>query len=265
MSDLNNYGIKVSRQGFDAKTCADHQLLFSSSFKSPLVVYSGTFDLTTFGTQTLFTHNLGYYPAFYLYSRDASTSVTHLDNSTLAVTGKVFVDSTKIWYNQNEFTSNQKISWFLFAIDLETSYSASNVVTSAATQGVISRDYGFKASKAGSDVKTAGLTNLTAFSGTSTGGVPVRSQILHKVDSGTIGNGVTVTVAHGLGYKPMFITYIKQGSNGYFIDAVTYEVVDGPTLAQRWRSWADATNIYFKNDTSSTLTYAYVIMKDPLL
>ena len=173
----------------------------------------------------------------------------------------MYVDSTKIWYNANGLGYPNTITFFLFNANIETAYTASIVDSSDDVQGAINNDYGFKVSKEGSDVTTAGLADLQSFSGSSLADIPVRHQIIHKIGTGSVNNGNLFTVAHGLGYQPMFLFYTKHGSDGYFCNLIHH---DG-TLTEKVRTYADGTNIYFKNDTGATLDLAYVIFKDPLL
>lgn len=57
----NDYGIRVSKEGFGVKTCDDIDCIFSSSFFSNIIHKKGT---DTTGT---ITHNLGYIPSFLAY------------------------------------------------------------------------------------------------------------------------------------------------------------------------------------------------------
>ena len=266
---MSDWGMKVSRQGYPVRTAADHQLLFSSSFKMPMVIGSGTltgYDRLT--DQTLFTHNLGFTPCCYLFARNSSSAPDrlHLDTGNTDLNGALFTDNTKLWYKGNQFDSNYPISWFCFNIPLLTAYTAPSIVTTDATQGTISNDYGFKISKAGNDVLSADLADLQIFSGTSEGNQPVRNQIFQKIGSGTVNDGSTATISHGLNYRPMFIVFINDPTttNGYFIDAVTYKIIGG-SFVERWRSWADTTNINIRNNSGTSQSYAYMIFKDPLL
>lgn len=65
-----DYGMKVSKPGFDVKTCDDEDLVFSSKFDTLRVFASGTGNFTADGTTQIdeLTHNLGYEPAFFVYT-----------------------------------------------------------------------------------------------------------------------------------------------------------------------------------------------------
>jgi len=59
-----DYGIRVSKDGYEVTTCTDEQCVFSSSFFSQIVHMKGT------TTGSSITHSLGYVPNFILYTKD---------------------------------------------------------------------------------------------------------------------------------------------------------------------------------------------------
>lgn len=66
-----NYGIKISKPGFDVKTCADKDLVFSSKFDTFRVHSTGIGSLTSDATNTktaTISHSLGYVPAFMVFT-----------------------------------------------------------------------------------------------------------------------------------------------------------------------------------------------------
>ena len=259
---MGNYGIKISRQGYPVVTCADHQLLFSSSFDTLMVLASGD-DFVSAGSQYTFcTHGLSYTPAFFAIVREDGDDIVHFDYRPIRITPtKLFWDGTQ------DFGENAYISWFIFNRSITQSYTAPNIDITAVGQGSYNPNYGFKISKSGSDVKTAGLADLISFSGSSLANQPIRHQIIQKTGSGSITGGNTVQIAHGLDYKPMFIVYPQwPGTNPaeYYIDAVTYSVEAGPpvTITELFRTYCDNTNLNIYSQP--TINYAYLILKDPL-
>jgi hypothetical protein len=64
----NNYGIKVSRPGFDVKTAAPNELSFSSEYKTLKVHTSGSGAITDSTRLITIPHNLGYVPLFMVHS-----------------------------------------------------------------------------------------------------------------------------------------------------------------------------------------------------
>jgi len=61
-----DYGIKVSKAGFDIATAIGNQLIFKSDSQLIKVAFSGTVNLST-TVWTEITHNLGYVPQFLAY------------------------------------------------------------------------------------------------------------------------------------------------------------------------------------------------------
>lgn len=67
---MKDYGIKISKPGFDVKTCADKDLVFSSKFDTFRVHSTGIGSFTANGALQTATiaHALGYVPAFMLFT-----------------------------------------------------------------------------------------------------------------------------------------------------------------------------------------------------
>lgn len=65
-----DYGIKISKPGFDVKTAADKDLVFSSKFDTFRVHSTGIGSFTANGSAQTATipHSLGYVPAFMVFS-----------------------------------------------------------------------------------------------------------------------------------------------------------------------------------------------------
>lgn len=62
---MADYGIKISQEGYDVKTCADLNLILKSDFTLLKVKASGTADTSTGFAQIY--HGLGYKPQFLVY------------------------------------------------------------------------------------------------------------------------------------------------------------------------------------------------------
>lgn len=65
---MSNYGIKISRPGFDVKTAQPNQLSFSSKYKTLKVHSSGSGTLTDSSRTATIPHGLGYVPLFMVHS-----------------------------------------------------------------------------------------------------------------------------------------------------------------------------------------------------
>ena len=62
---MTNYGIKISKQGFDVKTAGENELIFKSDYPALKIQGQGTGSKTftnNEGTQLLQEHDLGYIP-----------------------------------------------------------------------------------------------------------------------------------------------------------------------------------------------------------
>lgn len=81
---MANWGMKVSQDGFDVKTCTDDQLVFSSSFNALKTKAVGT---ATGATDVA--HGLSYVPIFFTMTKvvGAETRYTPCQGSTVANTG----------------------------------------------------------------------------------------------------------------------------------------------------------------------------------
>lgn len=65
---MGDYGIKVSKPGYDVKTAEDKDLVFSSKFFTPRVHVQGSGSITHTGGRTVtIAHNLGYVPMFMVH------------------------------------------------------------------------------------------------------------------------------------------------------------------------------------------------------
>jgi hypothetical protein len=107
-------------------------------------------------------------------------------------------------------------------------------------------DYGFKVSKAGFDVLTTADKNLIFSSA-------FGSLKVHTQGTGTLLDSArTITVAHGLGYVPMFLVH-TQTEGGYWVTNTDYVIaphvpvtVGGCYLDRQVRAYADSTNLYIE-------------------
>lgn len=74
--------------------------------------------------------------------------------------------------------------------------------------------------------------------------------------SGAIASGNTAVIVHNLGYIPFFLVYCEISTNRF--QAVnTFDPNSGV-----WRAYADTTNLYVRNVSSSTKRYRFYIFYD---
>lgn len=277
---MGNVGSKVSRQGYSVDRAADTQLLFSSAFKSAVVLFSGKVtiaDLTV--PQNIVTHNLGFYPAHYTYI-DFGDGILKMmcqqDGIGDDGEGAVFTNTTSLFFQPSAgmpMTGSATIHYFIFNIDLETNYTAPIINTTEEASAGLSGSYGFKASRDGLNVLTAALSDLQVYSGASLASQDVRNQIVHSVTTGTIGAAPDFeSIAHSLGYAPMYMVYVKNPTYGYHIvtnsidfdlDLILLIIFSFPV----YESSSSVTEVFFANDAASwagSRAFSCVIFKDPV-
>lgn len=78
-SQGNDYGFRVSKPGFDVKTCADVDCIISSSFSTTTIHTKGT---DTSGTVA---HDLGYIPGYIAFAKLPEDSFLYLANDITSV------------------------------------------------------------------------------------------------------------------------------------------------------------------------------------
>jgi hypothetical protein len=76
-----DYGMKISRAGYDVKTATEKQLSMSSKRKTFTVAAQGLAGVTIpsghYRNRVEFTHNLGYVPAFAVFGQENGEGVFH--------------------------------------------------------------------------------------------------------------------------------------------------------------------------------------------
>jgi len=246
------YGAKVSRRGFDVKTCADNELLFSSSFPLLKMHSTGTYTVPgSVGTQDLTTHILGYVPLYTIYYVNSGGESEFDPNSGNYVTA----DTSRLYIDTDYATTNSisEVRWTIYYLDLFSPVDYGSIKTTSTSRGGYS-DYGIKATKEGADVSSTDKRDFSLDSS-------MRSIIVHSVincsyvDPG----GLPGPQAHNLGYPPFYLAYEKYDS-----DSLTRQIVivDGP-----FNAVTDTDIILFATGGSygaTNSTLSFVVFKDPI-
>jgi hypothetical protein len=78
---MSDFGIRATKSGFNASEPLTDSMVknfaFLSDDSSPKVYYSGFLQEATPGLMEVeYTHNLGYYPLFFLFATDSATNPT---------------------------------------------------------------------------------------------------------------------------------------------------------------------------------------------
>lgn len=105
-----DYGIKVSKPGFDVFTATGNQLIFKSDTDLIKVVLSGTVSLSS--TWTTIAHNLGYVPQFLVFVNDSNTNKTYLGTASWYA-GVARANTSNI-YIKKKNASNDTAYYYIF-------------------------------------------------------------------------------------------------------------------------------------------------------
>ena len=232
-------GVKVSRIGYDVNTASDKQLAFSSEW--PLLPIEAEGDIAISPpvggpgnvTVTIFEHNLGYIPAFYVLRVSGGDFFPYW----------VSCDVDKMYFF-GYVSTDINLKWKIFRRPLKTNYTSANTDATDATQ-VIDKDYGIYISKPGKDVSSTDKRDFAVRS-------DVRQLMIAKTGYTTTPTNQLI-VTHNLGYKPMYFFYIESESDRYHFLTSAADLAISSTNDS-------LTTSYF----SGHANFAYIIFKDTL-
>lgn len=202
---MTDFGMKVSKDGFDAKTASIKDLVLHSEHFGIKIgkVGSTTFSVTSgVGGSGTVAHGMGYTPGFLAFIKFGNT--------------KYFPPSS--WNhegNYEQFLASSDGTNLNFSVDSNASSSYTATVyyfilvdpaqpTSPASGVAATGDYGIKISKPGIDVKTAKDTELVFSSKFNTFKVAETGTGSLTSDAT---NPKTATIPHSLGYVPAFMVF----------------------------------------------------------
>lgn len=204
----NDWGVRLSQFGYDVKTAADYQLIFSSSWPLLKIEHQSSFTIPNPAATATYTHGLGYPPLVLLFD---NTTYPSLPFS--AATGTVKIDSTKISININSANVSTPFTGYLvvFRHSLEQNYQAP-IINGVQGGFTSEHDWGLKISKTGKDVSSTDLRDFVIHSST-------RSPMIQNVTWGPLasnGTDFTLVATHSLNYGPWFLCFLKQSGNAYY-------------------------------------------------
>ena len=110
-----DYGLRISKDGYDVKTCTDEQCVLSSSFFNNIVHKKGTVNsvVSPPGSATTVSHNLGYVPNFLAF-------IKYDGNSYMEYDGRFITSSsTKITLNPLEQGGDNIYYYIIFKDKVE--------------------------------------------------------------------------------------------------------------------------------------------------
>lgn len=243
------YGARVSRVGFDAKTCADFETFFDSAYPNLKIAFEGSFTTTTsVSDQTIVTHSLGYAPVFVLYIKDKYGS----GNTILARTGysQYFgINSSQLIYNGGAGDDFEGY-YYIYHQRIDQNINYSTVSNTPTTPAGTVPDYAIRVSKPGFNVNTASPRDLAWSS-------EYPTLIIHRMVTGTLTSAVPTSITHGLPYFPQFFFYLYD-INGDSRWTIVYNSFDAFINC-------DNTSVYFGfNGVNPTYNYGIMILKDPV-
>lgn len=248
MSGVNDFGIRISRFGFDVKDTADFQTILNSSWPVLKVEYAASVTFTCNGSAntTIYTHNLGYAPVFQVFSLRDQLQYGFVPGGAgydaMGITGS---DSSKIYANWPAGTYT--VYLYVYRQDLAASFAAPNIDIVTRVTGGFGTDFGLKVAKIGKDITSTDLRDYVIHSGTQELGVA-------QVTQTNVSPAGTWTVTHNLGYKPAWLFFEAGGTAG------SYEVYN------LVRTTADNNQIVFRGAGAALSgVYSAVIFKDPVL
>lgn len=147
---MSEYGINVSRTGYDVDEASDKQLAFSSRWPLLPIEREDTINLSDYLATPIpnYTHGLGYAPVFMAWLEDTGGKV-YPASDWLDMT------DTKITFNYGNVVdpsfTGYKLHWKIFRRDLTKEYLSTIVNVVDATK-VVDEDCGIKISLKGKDV-----------------------------------------------------------------------------------------------------------------
>jgi hypothetical protein len=244
---MGDYGIKGSQKGFDVRTCADHELLFSAGWPLVKIEAQGSVVITDKGAdQVIYNHNLNYNPLFLVY--DTSSVANNnllLTDSPLSPFGVTTTDLKWFGTQGAGLSGSVTLYYYVFRYDLLTNFTADSLHTDSTGQVPID-DYGIKISKSGQDISSTDYRDFVIHSN-------CRSLQIHKSEYAVKSANWTHSVSHTLGYEPMFWFYWYDAVSGYYgmVDAQNQEV----------KGNADTNSIDMVGVPAGTLSC--LIFKDP--
>lgn len=102
---MSDYGIKISKEGYDVKTAGVENLVLTSKANQFKIHLQGTLSFTSNETKTV-AHGLSYTPCYIAFMKNSGGSYYYLSQG-----GQDYVDSTYLSFYQ---TSGVVISYIIF-------------------------------------------------------------------------------------------------------------------------------------------------------
>jgi len=271
---MGEFGIIASQPGYDAKSCPDNKLLFSTKHRTLKILREGwgSFDIVVDFIDAFeiggkfeieITHNLGFFPMFFLYVEVRPGVFEHAYYSHISktkLTATLFSDLA-----DHVGTFPTRYHYFIFDVDLEKTFED---VTGDpyVPKYSLEKQYGIMVSEQGKDVKTV-LPNFTSLSSNGQSlAIHKQGNVLTSDDDGITPN--TYTVAHHLPYAPETYLYTKNWAWGtdeyHFVDPSSQHYShDGAEPSVNYLEYrVNGTNLVFNGSAAGIA--AYIMLKDAI-
>jgi hypothetical protein len=242
-------GIEASQTGIDLSRATDAQKVIDSRWRYFDIAYEKIISLGTVLTNRtieLFTHGLGFVPAFDLYIIDIDTYMTgDTAGGARADSNRVFLTGS---YN-NPGLSNTKVLLRVYNIRILEEYSAPIQQTLPAKTSKPDR-FGIKITSATRAMRQPELSKFTV--NTQGKAMAIQKHGTVVANSGT--NNLAV-ITHNVGYPPTYLAAIADPKYQY-VTPINPSFV--PVIAT-----ANNTTLTFSGAQSVLIgTYAYIIFKE---
>lgn len=212
------WGVKVSQPGIDVNQAADYQLAFSSEWPTLKILKSQTFTMTDASVkQTIYTHGLGYPPAFMIQTTNTTGRARHAGPGFDEHADAFYVDNNSLVFDPatvGGVTGTYSGKFFIFAYDLTKNYQAP-ALTVGTLSGSIgpSQSQGIIASVPGAEATSSHPQDLSIDS-------EARAPLIHSSLNGVVslrgGADYALIANHSLDYAPLFMAFetVQDGVAG---------------------------------------------------
>jgi len=240
---MTTFGAKASQLGYEVDECADYELTFSSEFPMLKIEHQGSVTITdSKQNQDIYTHNLGYIPAFWVFDNKDS------GKSRLAnlYSYNFVVNSTKLsWVGDPSLSGAHTFYYFIFRWNLLTEFTGAVINTEQTSQGSYG-DYGIKVAKSGKSINSLDYRDYVIHSN-------CKSPIIHM--TGVVGPyfPTCALIPHYLGYAPLFFQWISDDNKNSF-----------KLMAKSPEEYVGSDETYIIICSIDNTYISYMVFKDPM-
>lgn len=206
---MSKNGIRVALPGTDVSTAPDYNLVFSSDWPNLKIIDNPMISMPTTpaGNIIIYTHNLGFIPAFIPFIGLPNTAELTIPlDSINNLAQNILVDTENIYFTGETPPAN--LGLLIFAIDITQPFIAPIINTGSSGPAVNNSNvqYGIRVAKAGYDVANPDVRKFILRS-------DCRSPMVHAVAPGQVQSPGGYSYTHDLPYNPIFFAY-QQNTQG---------------------------------------------------